>query len=82
MLASNSPVVYTVWYNSCVYESAARTISIHQTKAGAWKALRKMLWDKAVDHREQGLTWAGRDWMRSNPFEDCAYGLSIVPLLP
>lgn len=82
-MVPTEPQVYIVWYNSCIYESAPATISIHLTKAGAWKAMRKMIWDKAVEHREQGLCWAGRDWNRNlDPFSNAAYGIKAMLLNP
>lgn len=33
--------VYLFQYNYCVYESGYVTMSIHRTKAGAYKAMRK-----------------------------------------
>lgn len=33
-------IVYAFRYNSCIYESSWATISLHYTKAGAYKALR------------------------------------------
>lgn len=38
--------VYEFRYTSCIYESDMRTISIHKTLLGAYKAMRKFLTDE------------------------------------
>lgn len=32
-------IVYEFWYNDCIYESSAFTVSIHRTRKGAEMAL-------------------------------------------
>jgi hypothetical protein len=46
---------FAFMYNSCVYESADACVSLHATKTGAWKAMRKFLWDNEVSNRESYL---------------------------
>jgi len=36
-------VIYEFTYTDCIYESAAATLSLHRTKLGAYKAMRKFL---------------------------------------
>lgn len=50
---------YGYFYNSCTYESAAGLVSLHQTKAGAWRAMRQRLWETAVRGREDHLHYGG-----------------------
>lgn len=51
--------VYGYCYNPCTYESGEITISLHRTKAGAWRALRRDVWEKAVDGRNFDLQYGG-----------------------
>ena len=48
-------LIYEVLYNPMYYESAAQTLSIHKTLAGAYKAMRKHRWNACVEHREDRL---------------------------
>ncbi len=49
--------LYGYFYNSCIYESAPGLVSLHQTKAGAWRAMRANKWEAAVLHRENDLRY-------------------------
>lgn len=62
-------IVYGYFINWCTYESAEGLHSLHDTKAGAWRALRAFKWDQAVGSRETHLRYGGcaddyreRDW--------------------
>lgn len=39
-------VVYKFLYCSCIYESSFATVSIHKSKKGAYKAMRKFILDE------------------------------------
>lgn len=55
--------VFAFEYCECVYESAYSVESLHTTKAGAWRALRKKVWEKAIKAREDSLRY-GFDFTR------------------
>ncbi len=46
-------MLYAFVYTSCIYESAAATVSLHRTKAGAWRAAYKARYAAWVEAREQ-----------------------------
>lgn len=52
--------LYGYCHNPCTYESAEALISLHQSKAGAWRALRQRVWDLAADGREYHLQYGGQ----------------------
>lgn len=72
--------LYGFFYNSCVHESAAALVSLHTTKRGAWQAMRKHLFDAAVEDRDFGIQFAGRSWMRRKPREYTWHGIQAVEL--
>ena len=37
--------LYGFLHTTCIHESAAALVSLHQSKAGAWKAMHKHQWD-------------------------------------
>lgn len=43
-------IVYGFFHNSCVYESAPALVSLHATKAGAWRAMHSQQWQEWQDH--------------------------------
>lgn len=46
-------IVYAYMRNGCIYESAAYPISLHTTKAGAWRAMNRDMfqrWQKEQDN--------------------------------
>jgi hypothetical protein len=38
-------IIYEFLFNDCIYESSPRTVSIHRTKKGAYKAMNKYIND-------------------------------------
>jgi hypothetical protein len=52
--------VYEFIYCDCVWESSYATVSLHRTKLGAYKAMRKFIYDMAVEH-EDSRTKYGKD---------------------
>ena len=51
--------VYAFEWCDCVHESAYGVESMHTTKVGAYRAMRKYLWDKAVEARDEQLQGYG-----------------------
>ncbi len=45
-MTNKNEFVYEFLYNPCIHESTSCTMSIHRTKKGAYKALRKFLLEK------------------------------------
>ena len=48
-------LVYEFLHTDCIYESAYRTISIHRTKAGAYKAMRKHIEEEYAQWRNDSI---------------------------
>lgn len=44
------------FHSTCVFESDAALISLHATKAGAWRAMHRAQWLAWEDAREMQLT--------------------------
>lgn len=56
MTAEKVPAkVYGFMWNDCVHESSYELMSLHLTKAGAWRAMRAHLWEWAMQQREDSL---------------------------
>lgn len=59
-------IIFELLYCDCVYESAHATLSLHKTKVGAYKAMRKHKlqafeqWDK--ERREWGRLSSRFNW--------------------
>jgi len=54
--------VYADMHCGCIYESAFAVVSLHRTKAAAYRAMRNRLIDDCVSFRETWLKW-GRSAM-------------------
>lgn len=70
--------VFEFCYNDCIYESAARTVSIHLSKKGAWDAMKK---HKLEAHYE----WLrfGRDYRNSFKYDFAkAWFINQTEILP
>lgn len=52
--------IYEFLYNSCIYESAAGTMSMHRTKAGAYKAMNKWLNERFMKEYDERIKY-GKD---------------------
>ncbi len=50
--------VFGAFWCDCIYESAYGLISLHSTKFGAYKAIRKILYDIWTEHRKSQLNGA------------------------
>lgn len=46
--------VYGFFYNDCIYESAPRLVSMHLTKAGAYRAMKAYLYAEYAGWRQGG----------------------------
>lgn len=59
-------LVYAAEWNDCVYESSFAVVSLHRSKAEAWREGRKKAWLQAVEDRETtihtGYDFARRSW--------------------
>lgn len=63
----NQPLfVYAFQWCDCVYESTFSTMSLHQTYAGAYKAMRKVILQDWEEEFEQ-FKWSRRSWNKSHP---------------
>lgn len=49
--------IYGFFHSDCVYESAPRLVSMHYTKAGAYKAMKRYLFDKYEEWRRRRREW-------------------------
>lgn len=47
------PRVYAYQYNDCLYESSFYVVSLHATKAGAYRAKQKAQWAQELEALEQ-----------------------------
>lgn len=74
-------IVYAVMYNGCTYESAAATVSLHTTKAGAWKAMRKFMFDMVTNERDFAIEFGGRRMMRRTPMFGQAFGVQAYEVV-
>lgn len=54
--------VYAFLYCSCVHESAAKTVSVHRSKAGAYRAMRAHRVAMCVAHREVNIKYGKNTW--------------------
>lgn len=70
--------VWAFWRNPCTHESAAATISLHRTKAGAWRAKRRYMLAEAGEERTFAIQFGGRWMMRRKTLEDKAYGIEEI----
>lgn len=68
--------------NPCIHESAAALVSLHASKAGAWRAKHAAMFAAVVEEREFGLRFAGRSWLRNKPLRDSVYFIQPVEVLP
>lgn len=60
--------VHAAEYCGCVFESGFEVISLHHTKAGAYKAMRKHL----IDQHNSETLWINGQY-RKNYFSPCVY---------
>jgi hypothetical protein len=60
--------VHAAEYCSCIYESGFSILSLHSTKAGAYKAMRKHL---VATHAENSTGWNGQH--KRNYYRPCMY---------
>lgn len=47
--------IWANMHNPMIYESEADVVSLHITKAGAWRAMRRNIFAKCVANREYSL---------------------------
>lgn len=60
-------IVFGYFLNPCYHESAARLISLHTTKAGAWRAMHRSLWTLCVNARDYHLQFGGMPELYRRP---------------
>lgn len=74
--------LYGYFRNPFIHESAAALMSLHATKASAWRAKHKAMFAAAVEEREVCLR-AGGWWRRGRkPLLDQAFFIQPVEVLP
>lgn len=74
--------LYGYFRNPCIHESAAGLVSLHTSKVGAWKAKHAAMFAAVVEHREFGLTFAGRPWLRGKALQYEEHFIASVKVLP
>lgn len=57
-----SSYIYGFLYNSCIYESAMETISLHRTKKGAYEAMNKFITKGYNEWREDGINFGKQEY--------------------
>lgn len=73
--------LYGYFRNPCIHESAAALVSLHATKAGAWRAKHAAMFAAAVEEREFCLRVGG--WLRSRKtLEDQAFFIQPIEVFP
>lgn len=77
------------FHTTCIHESASALVSLHLTKAGAWRAMRQAQWDAWEELRSQADThmhFVDRDtrrWARrQKPYDGQHSCISPVEVLP
>ena len=63
------PPLWGFFHTTCNYESAAALISLHHTKAGAWRAMRQAQWDAWEEIRSRQI----RGWRQHRERGEKAY---------
>ena len=54
--------VFIFGFQPCIYESAMAAMSIHKTKVGAYKAMRKYLMEEYAKWYDMRMLYGKRDW--------------------
>lgn len=68
--------------NGCIHESAAALVSLHASKAGAWRAKHAAMFAAAVEEREFVLR-TGSSWLRRcKSLADQSFFIQPVEVLP
>lgn len=60
----NKLILYKVLYCSCIFESGYSTVSLHRTKKGAYKAMRKHIMDEWYKNTEIVHNFKGQSQYR------------------
>lgn len=74
-------IVFAFLYNGFIYESAAAVVSLHSTKAGAWRAMRKFMFDMAQDERNFAIQFGGKSMMRDKELRYKAFSVQEMEVL-
>lgn len=74
--------LYGFFRSSCIHESAAALVSLHTTKAGAWRAKHAAMFAACVEEREFARRVGRRNWFADKPLVDQAYFIQPVEVLP
>jgi hypothetical protein len=75
-------IIFAAMRNPMIHESAAYPLSHHLTKAGAWKAMRKFMFDRVQYQRDQDLAHGGKWMMSRKPLEYESYFIEKYEVLP
>jgi hypothetical protein len=65
--------IYEFLHTDCIYESAYRTVSVHRTKKGAYKAMRAFLEREYTEWRDNNIL-LGKDPHKFGVHEDWKIG--------
>lgn len=69
--------VFEFLYTDCIHESAMATMSLHRTKKGAYKAMRKFIETKYAEWREDGIKYGKQYFKFGN---HCAWCIKPITL--
>ena len=74
-------ILFGYFHSNCIYESAQALVSLHASKAGAWRAMHAARWAHEVDGREFQLLNGeiGKGW---KPLRDQSFSVRVVTVMP
>lgn len=67
-------IIYAFCYTSCVYESAHAPVSLHKTKAGAYRAMKRFLFEQIENAYASQNAYGNRYWSKS-PLDHCGWSI-------
>lgn len=73
--------LYGFFHNPCIHESMAGLVSLHASKAGAWRAMRARKWELEVGARDWRLHH-GLGGRGDKSFTHEWFGVEAVEVLP
>lgn len=74
--------LFGFFYNGMIHESAPALVSLHRSKATAWKAMRALMLAMAQEERDFAIQYGGRQMMRNKPLQWKWFGIQEIAVLP
>lgn len=74
-------IVFGAFHSACYHESAEALVSLHTTKAGAWRAKHALMWAVEVEAREFDLA-NGCLWRGHKPLKNHSFSVRVIEVLP